>query len=58
LFTLEKTCWTRVLGSVVIQLNVGKCTPSVDRAYKISISDKYMRFYAVTLDKIHQKFSD
>jgi len=24
--------WTKVLGSVVIQLYVGECTPSVDRA--------------------------
>jgi len=25
-------CWLRVLGSVVIQLYAGECTPSVDRA--------------------------
>jgi len=32
LVTLPKNCWPRVLGSVVIQLYAGKCTPSVDRA--------------------------
>jgi len=26
-----KNCWPRVLGSVVIQLYAGECTPSVDR---------------------------
>jgi len=28
----QKNCWPRVLGSVVIQLYAGECTPSVDRA--------------------------
>jgi len=28
----QKNCWHRVLGSVVIQLYAGECTPSVDRA--------------------------
>jgi len=28
----QKICWIRVLGSVVIQLYAGECTPSVDRA--------------------------
>jgi len=32
LVTLPKNFWTGVLGSVVIQLYAGKCTPSVDRA--------------------------
>jgi len=32
LVTLPKNFWTRVLGSVVIQLYAGKCTPSVDQA--------------------------
>jgi len=27
-----KNCWPKVLGSVVIQLYAGKCTPSADRA--------------------------
>jgi len=31
---LKKNCWTRVLGSVVIQLYAGECTPSVDRALR------------------------
>jgi len=34
--TLPKSFWPRVLGSVVIQLCAGECTPSVDRAYSIS----------------------
>jgi len=29
LVTLPKKCWPRVLGSVVIQLYAGECTPSV-----------------------------
>jgi len=29
--------WTRVLGSVVIQLYAGECTPSVDRALHLNI---------------------
>jgi len=32
LVTLLKNCWPRVLGSVVVQLYAGECTPSVDRA--------------------------
>jgi len=32
LITLPKNFWTRVLGSVVIQLYAVECTPSVDRA--------------------------
>jgi len=32
LVTLPKKFWTRVLGSFVIQLYAGECTPSVDRA--------------------------
>jgi len=32
LVTLPKNFWTRVLGSVVIQLYAGECTLSVDRA--------------------------
>jgi len=32
LVTLPKNFWTRVLGSVVIQLYAGECTPSVDQA--------------------------
>jgi len=32
LVTLPKNCWTKVLGSVVIQLYAGECTLSVDRA--------------------------
>jgi len=31
LVTLPKDCYPRVLGSVVIQLYAGECTPSVDR---------------------------
>jgi len=34
LVTIPKNCWSRVLGSVVIQLYAGECTPSVDRAYR------------------------
>jgi len=30
-----KICWTGVLGSVVIQLYVGECKPSVDRALEL-----------------------
>jgi len=30
--TLPKNCNTRVLGSVVVQLYAGECTPSEDRA--------------------------
>jgi len=38
LVTLPKNCWTtRVLGSVVIQLYAGECTPSVVRALLIWI---------------------
>jgi len=29
LVTLPKNCWPRVLGSVVIQLYAGECTPSM-----------------------------
>jgi len=29
---LPKNYWPKVLGSVVIQLYAGECTPSVDRA--------------------------
>jgi len=32
LVTLSNNSWPRVLGSVVIQLYAGECTPSVDRA--------------------------
>jgi len=32
LITLSTNCWPKVLGLVVIQLYVGECTPSVDRA--------------------------
>jgi len=32
LVTLPKNCCPRALGSVVIQLYAGECTPSVDRA--------------------------
>jgi len=32
LVTLPKTCWLKVLDSVVIQLYSSECTPSVDRA--------------------------
>jgi len=32
LATLPKFFWPRILGSVVIQLYTGECTPSVDRA--------------------------
>jgi len=28
---LQKNCWPKVLGSVVIQLYAGECTPSIDR---------------------------
>jgi len=31
-----KNFWTRVLGSVVIQLYAGECTPSVDRALNLN----------------------
>jgi len=34
LVTLPKNYWSRLLGSVVIQLYAGDCTPSVDRTYK------------------------
>jgi len=37
LVTLSKNFWTRVLGSVVIQLYAGVCTPSVDRALVIIV---------------------
>jgi len=30
---LPKNSWPRVLGTVVIQLYAGECTPSVDRAF-------------------------
>jgi len=29
---MPKNCWPSVLGSFVIQLYAGECTPSVDRA--------------------------
>jgi len=32
LVTLPKIFWTKILGSVVIQLYVDECTPSVDWA--------------------------
>jgi len=32
LVIFPKNFWSRVLGSVVIQLYAGECTPSVDRA--------------------------
>jgi len=35
---LPKNFWTRVLGSVVIQLYADDSTPSADRALLISIS--------------------
>jgi len=31
-YTAKKNSWTRVLGSIVIQLYAGECTPSADRA--------------------------
>jgi len=31
----QKNCWLRVLGSVVIQLYAGECTPSVDGPYRL-----------------------
>jgi len=34
LVTLQKNFWIRVLGSVVIQVYTGECTPSVDRTLK------------------------
>jgi len=38
LVTLPKNCWTRVLGSVIIQLYASECTPSVDRALQSEIT--------------------
>jgi len=35
LVTLSKIFWTRILGSFVIQLYAGECTPSVDRALNV-----------------------
>jgi len=35
LVTLPKNCWPRVLGSAVIRLYAGECTPSVDRALTV-----------------------
>jgi len=34
LLSLPKNCWRRVLGSVVLRLYVGECTPRVDQANK------------------------
>jgi len=34
---LPKNCWPRVLGSVVIQLYGGECTPSVDWALGLGL---------------------
>jgi len=39
LVTLSKNSWPRVLGSVVIQLYAGECTPCVDRALMLSIEE-------------------
>jgi len=38
LVTLRKNCWTRVLGTVVIQLYAGECMPSVDRVLGIPVT--------------------
>jgi len=38
LATLPKIFWTRVLGSVVIQLYAGECTPSVNRALRFKFA--------------------
>jgi len=34
LVALPKNCWPTILGSVVIQLYAGECTPSIDRALR------------------------
>jgi len=34
----QKNFWTRVLGSVVIQLYAGGCTPSVDRTLGLGLA--------------------
>jgi len=49
LVTLPKNCWPKVLGSVVIQLYVGECTPSVDRALAVdcSLFDKCPLIYQI-----------
>jgi len=36
LITLPKIFWSRVLGSVVIQIYAGEYTPSVDRALALT----------------------
>jgi len=36
LVTLPKNCCPRILGSIVIQLYAGECTPSVDRALVVT----------------------
>jgi len=41
LVTPPKKFWTRELGSVVIQLYAGECTPSVDRALSVGLYFKY-----------------
>jgi len=38
LVTLPKKFWTRVLGSIVIQLHAGECTLSVDQALKVFLT--------------------
>jgi len=38
LVTLLKNCWPRELGSVVIQLYAGECTPSIDRDLALSVA--------------------
>jgi len=44
LVTLSKNSWPRVLGSVVIQLYAGECTPSVVRAkYQMANNMKFSR---------------
>jgi len=58
-------CW-RVEKTVTIVLKwLNKVFSSIKTShifknirYLISLSNKYMHFYAVTLDKIHQKFSE
>jgi len=59
LVTLPKYFWTRVLGSVVIQLYAGECTSSVDRALinskVISLSLKISTFAVNFQISFHKK---
>jgi len=42
LVTLPKNFWPRVLGSVVIQLYDGECTPNVDRALQFKQDERHI----------------